>query len=373
MKKIGITGVNGFVGQHLFNTLAQNKNIILVPFKREFFENKSKLDNFVKNCDVLVHLAGLNRSNHKEVIYNINVGLADTLISSLKRTKATPHIIFASSTQENLDNVYGKSKKKARLNLNDWSISNNLIFTGLVIPNVFGSFGVPFYNSFISTFSYQLIKNEIPEIINDSEVKLIYIDELISQIISVINNPSYNDFLLINHTHNKRVSEVLKLLKSFKYQYLEKGQIPKLELNSFELNLFNTFRSYIPNTYFPRNYTKHSDERGVFVEIIRAKSSGQSSFSTTVTGVTRGDHFHTRKIERFAVIKGKASIKLRKINSDEIIEYILEGENPSYVDMPIWYTHSITNIGDSELITLFWINEPYEQKDTDTYFLKVNT
>ena len=236
MKKIGITGVNGFVGQHLFNTLAQNKNIILVPFKREFFENKSKLDNFVKNCDVLVHLAGLNRSNHKEVIYNINVGLADTLISSLKRTKATPHIIFASSTQENLDNVYGKSKKKARLNLNDWSISNNLIFTGLVIPNVFGSFGVPFYNSFISTFSYQLIKNEIPEIINDSEVKLIYIDELISQIISVINNPSYNDFLLINHTHNKRVSEVLKLLKSFKYQYLEKGQIPKLELNSFELN-----------------------------------------------------------------------------------------------------------------------------------------
>ena len=371
MKKIGITGVNGFVGKHLCNTLLMNKDISLVPFQRNFFEDESKMDDFVKNCDVIVHLAGLNRSNDEEVIFNTNISLTKTLISSLNRTKTRPHIIFASSTQENLNNVYGKSKKKARLNLKDWSLLNNSIFTGLIIPNVFGSFGAPFYNSFISTFSHQLVNNEIPVIINDPEVNLIYIDELISDIIDIINHPISNDFYQIRHTKSKRVSEVLELLKLFKNEYLDKGQIPKVEINSFELNLFNTFRSHIPKTFFPKNFTKHTDDRGSFVEIMRAGAAGQSSYSTTVPGITRGDHYHSRKIERFAVISGKASIKLRKVNSDEVIEYTLDGESPSYVDMPVWYTHNITNIGNSELITLFWINEPYNEEDSDTYFMKV--
>ena len=371
MKKIGITGVNGFVGQHLFNTLLQNKNISLIPFQRDFFEDESKMDDFVKNCDVVVHLAGLNRSNDEEVIFNVNISLTKTLISSLNRTKSKPHIIFASSTQEYMNNVYGKSKKIARLNLKDWSLLNKSIFNGLIIPNVFGTFGVPFYNSFISTFSHQLINNEIPVINNDSEVNLIYVDELILNIIDIINYPFTNDLHQIKHTNTKRVSEVLELLKSFKNEYLDKGQIPRVELNSFELNLFNTFRSHIPKKYFPRNFTKHTDDRGSFVEIMRAGSAGQSSYSTTVPGITRGDHYHSRKIERFAVISGKASIKMRKVNSDEVVEYILDGEIPSYVDMPVWYTHNITNIGNSELITLFWINEPYNEDDSDTYFMKV--
>ena len=371
-KKIGITGTNGFIGQHLFNTLLQNENIILVPFHRDFFENESKLDNFIKNCDVVVHLAGLNRSNDEEDILNVNISLTKTLISSLNRTKSKPHIIFTSSTQEYMNNVYGKSKKTARLNLKDWSLLNNSIFTGLIIPNVFGAFGTPFYNSFISTFSHQLVNNEIPLIINDSEVNLIYIDELISDIIDIINYPISNDFHEIRYTSSKRVSEVLELLKSYKNEYLDKGQIPKVEINSFELNLFNTFRSYIPKTFFPRNFTNHTDDRGSFVEIMRADVAGQSSYSTTVPGITRGNHYHTRKVERFAVISGKASIQLRKVDSEEVIEYILDGEHPAYVDMPIWYTHNITNIGDTELITLFWINEPYNEEDSDTYFMKVN-
>ena len=372
MKKIGITGGNGFVGQHLFNTLSQNKNISLIPFQRNFFENESKMDDFVENCDVIVHLAGLNRSNDEEVIFNVNRSITNKLISSLNRTKSKPHIIFASSTQEYMNNFYGKSKKIARLNLKNWSLSNNSIFTGLIIPNVFGPFGVPYYNSFISTFSHQLINNEVPEIKIDNEVKLIYIDKLIKEIIEIINHPFNNDFHEIKHTSTKRVSEVLELLRLFKNQYLDNGQIPRVELNSFELNLFNTFRSYIPKTFFPRNFTKHTDNRGSFVEIMRSDSAGQSSYSTTVPGITRGNHYHTRKVERFAVISGKASIKLRKVNSDEVIEYTLDGESPSYVDMPIWYTHNITNIGNKELITLFWINEPYNEEDSDTYFMKVN-
>ena len=242
-----------------------------------------------------------------------------------------------------------------------------------LIPNVFGAFGSPFYNSFISTFSHQLVNNESPVIIKDLDVKLIYIDELISDIIYIIDNPVNNHFLQIKHTENKKVSEVLELLKSFKVMYIDNGQIPKVELNSFELNLFNSFRSHIPNTYFPRNFTKHKDDRGFFVELVRASTSGQSSYSTTFPGITRGDHYHTRKIERFIVIRGKACIKMRKVNSDEVVEYNLDGETPSYVDIPVWYTHNITNVGGSELITLFWINEPYNEEDSDTYSMKVSS
>ena len=371
MKKIGITGVNGFFGQHLFNTLSQNENNILIPFQKIFFDNESKMDDFVKNCDVIVHLAGLNRSNDEDVIYKVNISLTKALISSLERTKSKPHIIFTSSTQESLKNVYGESKKISRLNLKDWSLSNNSIFTGLIVPNVFGPFGAPFYNSFISTFSHQLTNNEIPEIKIDSEVNLIYIDELISEIVDIINHPISNDFYKIKHTNTKRVSEILELLNLFKNEYLDNGQIPRLELKSFELNLFNTFRSYIPQKYFPRNFQKHTDKRGAFVEIVRAGSAGQFSYSTTVPGITRGDHYHTRKIERFAVISGKALIQIRKIDSDEVYEYIVDGAEPAYVDMPIWYTHNIKNIGNTELITLFWINEPYNPEDADTYFVNV--
>ena len=202
---------------------------------------------------------------------------------------------------------------------------------------------------------------------------MIYINELSDVFYKeIVKKDSKNiQSYIIPHTSSRKVSEILGLLKYFKIQYLENGHVPKVDLNSFELNLFNTFRSFIPIDYFPRKFTKHTDERGVFVEIMRPGSAGQSSYSTTVPGITRGNHYHTRKVERFAVVSGMASIQLRKVDSDEVIEYILDGEHPAYVDMPIWYTHNITNIGDTDLITLFWINEPYNPEDTDTYFVSV--
>jgi UDP-2-acetamido-2,6-beta-L-arabino-hexul-4-ose reductase len=148
------------------------------------------------------------------------------------------------------------------------------------------------------------------------------------------------------------------------------GIFPSLE-DAFEKALFNTFRCYAPQEHYPVKLTKHTDDRGSFVEIARTETSGQFSFSTTVPGITRGNHYHTRKAERFAVISGKALIQLRKIGTDEVIDYYLDGKEPAYVDMPIWYTHNIKNIGDEELITLFWINEPYNPKNADTYFENV--
>ena len=143
-------------------------------------------------------------------------------------------------------------------------------------------------------------------------------------------------------------------------------------VTSFDYNLFNTFRCYFDiASHYPVKFTQHTDPRGAFVEVIRLGIGGQCSFSTTVPGITRGNHFHTRKIERFAVIKGKALIQLRKIDSDEVLDFYLDGTEPAYVDMPIWYTHNIKNIGEEDLYTIFWINEPYDAADPDTYFVEV--
>ena len=151
---------------------------------------------------------------------------------------------------------------------------------------------------------------------------------------------------------------------------MKKNKLPELK-NRFQLNLFNTFRSYLDPDFFPVSLNLKSDGRGTFVETIKAACGGQFSFSTTKPGVTRGNHFHTRKAERFAVIQGKAIIRLRKIGTNEIIEYRVKGDQPAFVDMPVWYTHNITNVGDKDLYTLFWINEFFDPKDPDTYYEKV--
>ncbi|WP_299006419.1 NAD-dependent epimerase/dehydratase family protein [uncultured Tenacibaculum sp.] len=372
--RVGITGQGGFMGSHLYNYLGTKENDInRINFERSYFENEIALQEFVKSCDVIVHIAAMNRHEDEQVIYDTNVGLVQKLIAACETTNSTPKIIFSSSTQEERDNLYGKSKRDGRQLLENWASKTGAEVTSLLIPNVFGPFGKPNYNSFIATFCYKIINNETPTIINDSLVNLIYINELSEVFYNEIISEEKENIksFVVPHTSSRKVSEILELLKEFKVQYVDHGQVPKVDLQSFELDLFNTFTSFIPKAYFPRKFTKHTDNRGAFVEIMRAGTAGQSSYSTTVPGITRGNHYHTRKVERFAVISGKASIKLRKIDSDEVIEYILDGTEPAYVDMPIWYTHNITNIGDTELITLFWINEPYNPEDADTYFVEV--
>jgi UDP-2-acetamido-2,6-beta-L-arabino-hexul-4-ose reductase len=377
MKKVGITGQAGFVGNHLYTTLSLDETIELIPFERSFFEITTHLENFVASCDVIVHLAAMNRHEDANVIYDTNIALVEKLIAACEKTKVTPHIIFSSSSQEINDNLYGKSKKEGKEKFITWADHNQAKFTSLTIPNVFGPFGKPNYNSVVATFCHKIAHGEEPTIINDSEVGLIYINELVAEFIAVIKNTAgvtslspNSAELLIKPNHFKKVSEILALLKGYKKDYMENGIFPNLEL-AFEKALFNTFRCYVPETHYPVKFTKHTDPRGSFVEIARTQTSGQFSFSTTVPGITRGNHFHTRKAERFAVISGKALIQLRKIGTNKVIDYYLDGTEPAYVDMPIWYTHNIKNIGDEELITLFWINEPYNPEDADTYFENV--
>lgn len=374
MLRIGITGQAGFVGRHLYNTLRLTPDKFKnVDFKKVFFENDSDLDKWVADCDVIVHLAAMNRHNDPDVIYQTNVGLVKKLIASLERTGSKAHVLFSSSTQEEQDNLYGKSKKEGRELLGRWAEKSNGKFTGLIIPNVFGPFGHPYYNSVVATFSHQLTHGETPKIDVDGEIKLIYVGELVKLIIENILHPKAESasVVSVDHTYVIKVSAILALLQHYKDEYMDKGVIPVIN-NNFELNLFNAFRCYMPvKEHYPVKFTQHTDSRGTFVEIIRLGIGGQCSFSTTVPGVTRGNHFHTRKIERFAVIKGKALIQLRKIDTEEVLDFYLDGSEPAYVDMPIWFTHNIKNIGEEELYTMFWINEPYDPQDPDTYFVEV--
>jgi UDP-2-acetamido-2,6-beta-L-arabino-hexul-4-ose reductase len=372
MLKVGITGQKGFVGTHLFNTLGLQPEVFeRISFERSFFENQETLDAFVSKCDVIVHLAALNRHNEPEVIYDTNLNLVKSLVASLERTNSKAHVLISSSSQEERDNLYGKSKKEGRELLANWALKVGANFTGLIIPNVFGPFGHPYYNSVVATFSHQVANGEMPKIEVDGQLKLIYVAELVAEIIKAIRNQTNESKYTVNHTSEAKVSELLALLENYKTTYQDKGQIPAIA-STFELNLFNTFRCYVDiKNHFPVKFTQHTDPRGTFVEVIRLGVGGQVSFSTTVPGITRGNHYHTRKIERFAVIKGKALIQLRKIGTDEVLDFYLDGNEPSYVDMPIWYTHNIKNIGDEVLYTNFWINEFFDPNDPDTYFENV--
>lgn len=369
MIRVGITGSKGFVGYHLCQTVALNKQeFALVGFDRSYFDDQKKLDDFVSTCDVIVHLAGLNRHNDPEFIYAINTGLVVSLVASLKRTSSKCHLIISSSTQEEKDNLYGKSKKEGRLMLSEWANQSGGTLSGLIIPNVFGPFGDPHYNSVIATFCYQISRGETPKIDVDGELKLIYVGDLVKEIIKLICNNDNSHELLIPYTAKTKVSEILSSLQYFRKSYQEAGVIPEL-VNDFQHKLFNTYRCYMNVAkYFPRKFVQHTDNRGAFIEIARQGIPGQTSFSTTLPGITRGNHFHTRKIERFAVIKGKALIQLRRIGTDEVHDFYLDGDQPSYVDMPIWHTHNIKNIGDEILYTIFWIDEPFDSNDPDTYF-----
>ena len=379
MIKIGITGQAGFVGTHLYNTLGlYPKKFERIPFEDDYFLSEETLQDFVKQCDVIVHLAAMNRHNDPQVLYKTNIGLVKKLIQACEQIQSTPHILFSSSTQEERDNLYGKSKREGRELLEQWAARNHTKFTGLVIPNVYGPFGHPYYNSVVATFCHQLTHNETPKIEIDGEIKLIYVSELVETIIAKFSENQPNprhlrsiDPIPVPHTSQIKVSDLLKKLQEFKSNYFDNGIIPSLD-NPFDRNLFNTFLCYIDHAnFYPFNLKLNTDERGSFVETVKLNSGGQVSFSTTVPGITRGNHYHTRKAERFAVIKGKACIDIRRIGTDKVLSFELDGNRPSFVDMPIWHTHNITNIGDEELYTIFWINEHYNPEDGDTYFEKV--
>jgi UDP-2-acetamido-2,6-beta-L-arabino-hexul-4-ose reductase len=373
MIRVGITGQAGFVGTHLYHLMGTQPEVYeRIPFEDAFFQDPAALRSFVKQCDVIVHLAAMNRHPDPQVIYETNLQLTQQLIDAMVAEGVTPQVLFASSTQEERDNLYGASKREGRERLATWAQTHGAAFVGCVIPNIFGPFGRPNYNSVVATFCHLLTHDGSPEIQVDGEIPLLYVGDLCGVFLDLIRRGVNDPCFRVPYQRVMKVSELLETLTSYRDLYLNQGVIPYLP-TPFEVRLFNTFCGYIDHAkVYPMALKANTDARGSFVETMRLdRIGGQVSFSTTHPGVTRGNHYHTRKIERFAVIKGKALIELRRIGTNEVLSFEVDGAQPAFVDMPVWYTHNITNIGDDDLYTLFWINEFYNPEDPDTFFESV--
>ncbi len=361
--RIGITGSEGFIGWHLRCFYLTYPKIEIVTANRETFKNNDALRNFVSSVDAIVHLAGVNRATDDE-IYSGNIELAQQLINACLAEKATPRILFASSTHANdAKTVYGKSKAEASRIFSQWATDNSAFYTEMVIPHVYGEYGKPNYNSAVATFCHQIALGEKPNIINDGQLELVHVQDLCDFIHQLIVDKHQKQARIRGYSTS--VKKVANKLPEFSNSY-NNGIVPNIN-NSFDRSLFNAYRGAIPNDKRVIKPQLHQDNRGWLVETIKVSSGGQCFVSSTKPNITRGNHFHRRKFERFCVIKGKASIKIRKLFTNEIVEYIINDDLPSYIDIPTLHTHNITNIGEDELITLFWSNELFDPENSDTY------
>jgi UDP-2-acetamido-2,6-beta-L-arabino-hexul-4-ose reductase len=352
------------VGTHLRFFLHEHKaqyNAILI--NKEDLLNKEQLLQKLRNCDVVIHLAGMNRGQEDEV-YATNVRLTKEIIFALDRTDKQPRVIFLSSTHNARDTAYGRSKRDCQDIISDWGKTKNASTVLIVAPNIFGEFAKPHYNSAVATFCHELSERKESVVNESGKVELVYVRDICAAIFNSITADTPLNTHLVRGM-DLTISDVYDLLQSFRDQYF--SSIVPLCSTIFQLRMFNTFRSYLYPRHFPVPLEIKSDSRGSFVEIAKTQLGGQTSFSTTYPGVVRGNHYHTRKIERFCVIRGEAIIKLRKLFTNQICEYKVSGAKPVYVDMPTYWTHSIENVGREELLTMFWINEIFDPYDPDTF------
>jgi UDP-2-acetamido-2,6-beta-L-arabino-hexul-4-ose reductase len=368
---VGVTGPHGFVASHLIRALNSQPRTRVLPCPREAFDNADKLASFVEQCDVVVHLAGMNRGDEGE-IYSTNVRLIGCLVEAAEQVSHPLKIVYASSTQRDRDNPYGRSKKYGELQLASWANrAINRQAANLIIPNVFGPGCKPFYNSVVATFCHQLARGDEPKILTDSEVEFIWVNDLVKGIIDQlpIAGEGVREVRL-SGSAKMLVSQLLAKLRGFRDSHAEHDTVPDIT-DPLDASLYATYLSHLELEQHIHRPKVHRDDRGHLFEIIRMAGGGQVFFSTTKPGVIRGNHFHTRKIEWFCVLKGEAAIRLRKVDDTEVHEFRVSGDAPQFVSIPVLYTHQIENVGSEDLLTMFWCNEIFVPEDADTYFEKV--
>lgn len=365
-KVIGVTGPRGFIAGYLVRRLACDQDIQVHVADRAVFVDQDKLDHFVAQCDVICHVAGVNRGDERS-IYDGNISLAKELVAAIRRTSAGGHIVFASSTQCDQDNAYGRSKKESEECLRLAGAELDFPVTTLVIPNVYGPGCKPFYNSVVATFCHQLAEGKTPTLIHDKEVSFLHVNDVVEQFVEAIESqPSGVTVKTLEPAACIKVSTLLDTLKGFQRAFFGDGIVPD-QADALNAGLYSTFLSYVDLEDHRHRPQVWQDERGILFEIIKLANGGQVFFSTTKPGVIRGDHFHTRKFEWFCVLKGKAVIRLRHVQSQEIREFPVSGDRPEFISIPALYTHHIENTGDEDLLTMFWCNEIFSADDPDTF------
>lgn len=368
--KILVTGANGFVGKNLIAELRNRGYQEILEFTRE--TDYSLLDEYTKECNFVFHLAGVNRPKDEQEFMKGNYIFTSELIGRLKKHHNSSPILFTSSTQASNDNPYGRSKKAVEDLLFSYSKETGAQTFIYRLPNLFGKWCRPNYNSVVATFCHNIAR-DLPIQVNDpaAELSLSYIDDVIREFLQTLEGEATKDgdFCIIPVTYKITLKELADKLHLFKSNR-ESLVMPSLE-NEFDKALYSTFLTYLEEDDFSYKLTKNTDHRGWLTEFIKSKANGQIFISKTKPGIIRGNHWHHTKVEKFLVIQGEAVIRLRKIGHENILEYRVNGEVPEVVDIPAGYTHSIENIGQEDVITLFWACEIFDSKKPDTYFLEV--
>ncbi|MGU8826016.1 polysaccharide biosynthesis C-terminal domain-containing protein [Clostridium perfringens] len=368
--KVLVTGAKGFIGKNLVSTLDREDKYEIICIDRE--NSKEELEKGVLNSDFIVHLAGINRPKNEEEFFEGNTGLTEEIIEILKKNNKNTSILITSSIQADLDNAYGQSKKGAEEALIKYMADtkgNVFIFR---LPNVFGKWCRPNYNSAIATFCHNIARGEEVWISDPTkEMTLVYIDDVVRNIKDVIDNektyiPGYQN---VDIEHKATLGEIVDLINSFK-ESRKSLMIPNME-NELTKKLYSTYLSYLPEKDFSYPLKMNVDNRGSFTEFIKSKDRGQVSVNISKPGITKGNHWHDTKNEKFLVVSGEGVIRFRKVDSEEIIEYKVSGEKLEVVDIPVGYTHSIINTGERDMVTIMWVNEIFNPEKPDTIYLEV--
>lgn len=363
--KVVVTGAGGLLGRHVQIHLCALEPYRdgVVPVDRAAFNDDASLAQAIVGADAVVHCAGVNR-DADEVVEQGNRTIAEQLVSVLRESEATPHVFYANSTQRERDNAYGRGKRAAHNALETWAKGCGARYTELVLPHIFGENGRPFYNSVVFTFCRQIVDGGSLSVNAQGMVELVHAQDVAAAIVDAYER-GHSGELRVNGRPIS-VAEVAGSLTAM-YQSYSMGIIPDLR-ERFDLQLFNTLRSFIYPTFYPKALDLHRDDRGTLFEAVKNRNGGQAFLSTTKPGITRGNHYHFNKVERFLVVRGQAVIRIRRLLDDHVEEFHVSGDAPAYVDVPTLHTHSITNTGDGELMTLFWSHDIFDPGQPDTYF-----
>jgi UDP-2-acetamido-2,6-beta-L-arabino-hexul-4-ose reductase len=372
MKSVLITGANGFIGKNLGVALMRRDDINILSF--DINNDPQVLETYLKQADIIYHLAGINRPESEEEFYVGNVGLTKTIVDILERASKGIKIVFASSVQAVLDNPYGISKKKAEDILIEYSRKNRAKVYIYRLPNVFGKWCKPNYNSVVATFCYN-VSHGLNISISDEKkmIELVYIDDVVNEFISLLDSEKQGEETLY-HEIPRKIKITLGELAERIYQLRDIRSslvIPDLA-DYFMKCLHATYVSYLDKDKFSYPLIMKRDDRGWLTELIKSRNFGQIFISKTNKGIIRGNHYHNSKIEKFCVLQGKAVIKFRHVLNNEILTYYVSGDEMEIVDIPPGYTHSIENLGDDEIVVLFWANQIFNPEEPDTYYCEVD-
>ena len=368
--KILVTGAKGFIGKNLIAELRSINYNDVFEFDQE--TDPGLLDDFCKEADFVFHLAGVNRPKEQTEFMEGNFGFTSELLRTLKKHNNTCPVMISSSIQAELDNPYGESKKAGEDLLFSYGEDTGAKVLVYRFPNVSGKWSRPNYNSAVATFCHN-IAHDVPIQVNNPSVvmNLVYIDDVVNELINALESKEnkIGDFCEVPVVHTVALGEIVELIYSFK-KSREDRSIPNMA-EEFTKKLYSTYLSYLPEDKFSYDLKMNVDQRGSFTEFIKTLDRGQVSVNISKPKITKGNHWHHTKSEKFLVVSGKGVIRFRKIDSEKVIEYFVSGDKMEVVDIPTGYTHNIENLGDDNMVTIMWANEPFDPDKPDTHFLEV--